>query len=816
MKSWARVLSAYVGAVAVATTSAVVASPAQAATVTFAPVFNTLNASGVRDDSGVAALTDTAWLGPKLTKYKGSTTLPTATAFYIGGLSAGNTVAMEWGVTNPAASTYAAPLAGTITSTITSDDDTPTDSKIAMYNNATWLNDIDLYPTNTFPRMNGHVWFSFANSGGYTLNYDFSGLDGGVLPAGSAIMSSDVDVCATEQSESQTFASDASGEWLSWPITKDDGSGSHVPAMTPVGSFDTDTNVYTLVSASCSGNSYDQSYLVTTEDITTLSVHVAEPIPSATGAGSWFSFYVNAPEASSSVSLVKKLNGSQITSAPGPELAAGSSIEWTYEVTNTGNVALSNATVTDDQVPDADIDCGDGTNVIALLLPGADPVTCTATDTAGSSAYTNSATVTATPSTNAGVAFTDSAAPASVTATDSAWYQGEAAIADITLDAAVNTSTVEVGQAVTWTVTVTNQGAGDADDAVATFTFPDGVTPDASSLPAGATITGQVVVIPVGSLSAGASESYTLTGSVISDATGDLTGVLAATAANTDDTDAAVTAVDASACDSDSDQACATTTVVAIDLSASVSAPSSVVAGSTFDYTVTIGNTGGTDSEDTVATFTLPEGVTLVTAPAGATVNGRTITWPVGTLAAGAEQSFTIKVLAELDSSGSVSATIAATGESPAGNTADASASTTVTIVASVTPTPTPGTEVRTFQVDRYKVNSKKMGKKVAKLASDGKLRYREDRFAWGRSQWQFVRVTVSENATTAQLIAAINAKTSKRVGDVAKTSRKVNVIKKGSITIAWELGTSARPTAKRGLAWGKRHNISQAFVAWR
>ncbi len=68
-----------------------------------------------------------------------------------------------------------------------------------------------------------------------------------------------------------------------------------------------------------------------------------------------------------------------------------------YEVTNSGNVALTNMTVSDDQIVNdaADIDCGSGNNVIASLGVSAS-VTCTATGTAASGQYTNEGTASTT------------------------------------------------------------------------------------------------------------------------------------------------------------------------------------------------------------------------------------------------------------------------------------------------------------------------------------------------------------------------------------------------------------------------------------
>src|SRR5204862_7255744 len=48
------------------------------------------------------------------------------------------------------------------------------------------------------------------------------------------------------------------------------------------------------------------------------------------------------------IAIVKKTNGSDNDAAPGPIVAAGSTVTWTYTVTNTGNVDLANLTGIDE------------------------------------------------------------------------------------------------------------------------------------------------------------------------------------------------------------------------------------------------------------------------------------------------------------------------------------------------------------------------------------------------------------------------------------------------------------------------------------
>jgi uncharacterized repeat protein (TIGR01451 family) len=94
------------------------------------------------------------------------------------------------------------------------------------------------------------------------------------------------------------------------------------------------------------------------------------------------------------VDIVKSTNGLHVTEAPGPALTVGSSVEWTYVVTNTGNTPLTDVTVTDDKLASSAIDCGDGTNVVAGPLAPEESFTCTAHGVAVDGSYENTGSVT--------------------------------------------------------------------------------------------------------------------------------------------------------------------------------------------------------------------------------------------------------------------------------------------------------------------------------------------------------------------------------------------------------------------------------------
>jgi hypothetical protein len=101
---------------------------------------------------------------------------------------------------------------------------------------------------------------------------------------------------------------------------------------------------------------------------------------------------------SASIDIEKATNGQDADTPPGPSILVGSPVNWTYVVTNTSNVALTNVTVTDDQLgavtcPKASLEAGQS-------------MTCTATGTAVAGQYTNLGEVTA--NTPTGLAVGDS------------------------------------------------------------------------------------------------------------------------------------------------------------------------------------------------------------------------------------------------------------------------------------------------------------------------------------------------------------------------------------------------------------------------
>ncbi|MEZ4732233.1 MAG: SdrD B-like domain-containing protein [Caldilineaceae bacterium] len=89
------------------------------------------------------------------------------------------------------------------------------------------------------------------------------------------------------------------------------------------------------------------------------------------------------------IQLIKYTNGEDADTIPGPSIAEGEMVTWSYVITNTGNVALTDITLSDDV--EGEITCP------ATDLAVGAGMTCLWTGTAISGQYTNTAIVTGTP-----------------------------------------------------------------------------------------------------------------------------------------------------------------------------------------------------------------------------------------------------------------------------------------------------------------------------------------------------------------------------------------------------------------------------------
>ena len=183
------------------------------------------------------------------------------------------------------------------------------------------------------------------------------------------------------------------------------------------------------------------------------------------------------PPAQPSLSLEKRTNGQDADGPTGPVVVVGSTITWTYEVTNTGNVTLTNIAVTDDKA---------GTiGTIPTLGVGAS-ATLTKTGAAVAGQYSN-----------VGKAETTYSGQ-TVTATDPSHYYGAQPSIGLAKSGTLNLGSngrADAGDTISYTFAVTNTG---------NVTLTNVVVTDSK-----VTVTGG----PIASLAAGATDTTTFSGS---------------------------------------------------------------------------------------------------------------------------------------------------------------------------------------------------------------------------------------------------------------------------------------------------------------
>ena len=162
-----------------------------------------------------------------------------------------------------------------------------------------------------------------------------------------------------------------------------------------------------------------------------------------------------------SIHIEKATNGVDADNPTGPQLVVGSTVTWTYVVTNTGDVPLANVIVTDDQAGVTPVyQSGDTNN--DNLLDLTETWTYTATGTAVEGQYANIGEVTGFyPQEEREVVDTDPShyrgyrPPVDP---DTPRIQIEKATNGVDADTPAGGPLLEVGSPVTWTYVVTNTG----------------------------------------------------------------------------------------------------------------------------------------------------------------------------------------------------------------------------------------------------------------------------------------------------------------------------------------------------------------------
>jgi hypothetical protein len=152
------------------------------------------------------------------------------------------------------------------------------------------------------------------------------------------------------------------------------------------------------------------------------------------------------------IRIEKSTNGEDADDAPGPLLAVGVPVAWTYVLTNPGNTPLANVTVTDDQGVTIAGPTGDANN--DGKLDPSETWTYTASGTAVAGQYANTGTATATDVLNQPVSGSDLSHYFGYTPTG---IQIEKSTNGVDADDAPG-PLLAVGSPVTWTYVVTNRG----------------------------------------------------------------------------------------------------------------------------------------------------------------------------------------------------------------------------------------------------------------------------------------------------------------------------------------------------------------------
>ncbi len=158
------------------------------------------------------------------------------------------------------------------------------------------------------------------------------------------------------------------------------------------------------------------------------------------------------------IRIEKSTNGEDADSPTGPEIAVGDPVVWTYEVTNTGDVTLSDIVVTDDQI-------GTITCPMTTLEP-TESMTCTAEGVAEEGQYENEGRVVGTAPDKTQTGDKDRSHYLGILAGDP----------DIRIEKATNGEdadsptgpVIAVGDPVVWTYEVTNTGDVTLSDIVVT------------------------------------------------------------------------------------------------------------------------------------------------------------------------------------------------------------------------------------------------------------------------------------------------------------------------------------------------------------
>ena len=375
--------------------------------------------------------------------------------------------------------------------------------------------------------------------------------------------------------------------------------------------------------------------------------------------------------------------GIAVTKTCPASAAVGSVITYTINVSNNGNEALNNVTVSDSILGSLNASYAD------TLAAGASEshdftYTVKATDP---NPLVNTVNV-------AGVGASSGA-----TATATANCSTSIPNVDVTLAKTSNAPAggVTPGQSFDYTLTASATGNAAATGVVVTDAIPAGLTVGTATFTGGSNgpgtcqVSGQTVTCQIGTLQSGSSATITIR----------VTATPAACPSVTNR--GTVSATNESPGSTGNNTSNDVTTPVTcpgpeLEIAKSSDAPATGVApGESFTYSIVVSNTGGGEATGVVVTDTIPAGLVITGFSPSCTVSGQTVTCQLGTIAAGANVTVTITVQATEDACPMVTnrATVTATNEA-AGNTGN-NTSNDVTTLVNCEPPPPPeeGVSVR-------------------------------------------------------------------------------------------------------------------------
>ncbi len=338
---------------------------------------------------------------------------------------------------------------------------------------------------------------------------------------------------------------------------------------------------------------------------------------------------------SSSTSTVKRADLSISKAATAGPLGAGDTVTYTLTASNAGPDTATNVVVKD-VLP---------TGVTFVSAPGCTyaagtrTVTCTVATLANGATVSRTITATVAP---------DAASTVSNTATVSADTQDPNTAnnsstastttvkrADLTIEKSAPAGPIGAGSALAYTLVVTNNGPDSAIGVVVTDTLPAGVVFDSASGcsydPGTRTVT-----CTVASLAPGAVATFTVNTRVADSPPASATNTATVTS-NTPDPNTADNSDDA-------------TTAFAADADLNVTKTvddATPNPGQAITYTLTVTNNGPAKATGVAVSDVLPTGVTFVSADAGCSITGVTVTCDGGDIANGASRSFAIHVTAD-------------------------------------------------------------------------------------------------------------------------------------------------------------------------